>query len=308
MTTVTKTYRRTSYAAIDPTQPANAQADRVVLVTGATSGIGYATAKAFLLAGARTVVITGRDEERLQAAVRELEAAAAKGKEVVGLKCDVGVGSEVERLWRSLTERRVVVDTLILNAGALSSQADKEKPVVEEIWRKFEINVLGGLRMIEGFQRQGPEDGRGRVVVNLTTARAHGNPQPVHDGYGPSKVAMVKAMEALDDECVKEKRDMRVVNVNPGIVRTEAALRFMTVDEKWMFDAVELPAHFIVWVTTQPAEFLRGRFLWANWDVEELMGMRERFEKEPGFLRIGLNGVENLDPRAFMMELKQMAP
>ena len=69
---------------------------------------------------------------------------------------------------------------------------------------------------------------------------------------------------------------------------------------------VELPASFIVWLTTQPAAFLRGRFLWANWDVDELMAMRERFEREPGLLRLGLNGLENVESRALMAELKKI--
>lgn len=53
-----------------------------------------------------------------------------------------------------------------------------------------------------------------------------------------------------------------------------------------------LPASFMVWAATKQAAFLHGRFVWANWDVRELVGMKARFEAEPGLLRIGLQGVE----------------
>ena len=97
--------------------------------------------------------------------------------------------------------------------------------------------------MIEGFQAQPPPPSselvtdKDKVIVHLTTARAHSNPQPVHDGYGPSKAAMSKAIEALDDEAARDAgSQLRAFNVNPGIIKTEAALKFFPAAEDWMFD------------------------------------------------------------------------
>lgn len=58
-------------------------------------------------------------------------------------------------------------------------------------------------------------------------------------------------------------------------------------------DLASLSAHMAVWLSTPAAAFLHGRFVWANWDVEELMGMKDRILADPGFMKIGVSGVEN---------------
>lgn len=46
-----------------------------------------------------------------------------------------------------------------------------------------------------------------------------------------------------------------------------------------------------MWAATKAAAFLHGRFVWCNWDVDELLAMKSHFESEPGFLKIGLQGI-----------------
>jgi hypothetical protein len=55
-------------------------------------------------------------------------------------------------------------------------------------------------------------------------------------------------------------------------------------------NTVELPAHFIVWLLSAEAAFLRSRMVWANWDVEELKGMEGKITADPAFLNIGMQG------------------
>lgn len=55
--------------------------------------------------------------------------------------------------------------------------------------------------------------------------------------------------------------------------------------------AVELPAHFLVWIASHEAAFLRNKFVWANWDVEELKARAEEIETS-SLLRVSLNGVD----------------
>jgi hypothetical protein len=54
---------------------------------------------------------------------------------------------------------------------------------------------------------------------------------------------------------------------------------------------VELPAHFLVWVASDEAAFLRNKFVWANWDVEELKARAEDIQTS-SLLRVSLNGVD----------------
>ncbi len=53
---------------------------------------------------------------------------------------------------------------------------------------------------------------------------------------------------------------------------------------------VALPAHFNVWIASSEAEFLKGKFVWANWDVDELKALAKEVQ-ESMFLRVDLNGV-----------------
>ena len=54
--------------------------------------------------------------------------------------------------------------------------------------------------------------------------------------------------------------------------------------------AVELPGNFMVWLSSPEAAFLKGRFVWAKWDVKELQEKKEAFEKDPTLLTVGLLG------------------
>jgi hypothetical protein len=53
---------------------------------------------------------------------------------------------------------------------------------------------------------------------------------------------------------------------------------------------VELPGNFIVWLSSPEGWFLRGRFVWVNWDVKELMEKKEAIQKDPTMLTLGLLG------------------
>jgi hypothetical protein len=57
------------------------------------------------------------------------------------------------------------------------------------------------------------------------------------------------------------------------------------------FDDASLPGNFNVWAATKNAAFLHGRFVWINWDVDELIAMKPKIEADQGFLKLGLEGV-----------------
>lgn len=61
-----------------------------------------------------------------------------------------------------------------------------------------------------------------------------------------------------------------------------------------MYVSVTLPASFAVWAASVEADFLHGRFVWANWDVDELRSgdLQARIEEDANFLKIGVIGLE----------------
>ena len=65
-----------------------------------------------------------------------------------------------------------------------------------------------------------------------------------------------------------------------------------------------VPGNFCVWVATPAASFLHGKFVWANWDVDEMMRRKEEIT-EPGMLQIGLQGAEFVDIRTIFGKVKE---
>lgn len=59
----------------------------------------------------------------------------------------------------------------------------------------------------------------------------------------------------------------------------------------------ELPGHFTVWASSPAAAFLHGRFVWANWDADELLAMRPQIASQEGMLKVGIQGMEYVDIR-----------
>lgn len=168
MTTLTKTHHRNPYPAIDPSTPANSQAGRTVLLTGASTGIGFEIARAFAIASAAQVIILSRSQDQLATAIEKLEAWRPNGTSTKFLSrhCDIGSGREIEDLWKGLTNDGIAVDVLILNAavtGPLLISSGSKK-----VWEYFEVNILANLRMTESFLAQGPEKNKVRASEQIS--------------------------------------------------------------------------------------------------------------------------------------------
>jgi hypothetical protein len=75
---------------------------------------------------------------------------------------------------------------------------------------------------------------------------------------------------------------------HPGFVFTPMNAEHGYTRESLPFDDESLPGNFYVWAATKKAAFLHGRFVWANWDVNELIAMKPKIEADKGFLKVGL--------------------
>lgn len=117
----------------------------VVIVTGGTSGLGYALAAALVSEHAR-VVICGRDRDRLARATRMIESDPRGGGEVVGVRADVTDPDDVARLVSTAVERWGRIDGLVNNAGA--TRAMRLEDSTDEDWcDDFELKVLAAVRL-----------------------------------------------------------------------------------------------------------------------------------------------------------------
>ncbi|MFF8261078.1 SDR family oxidoreductase [Streptomyces virginiae] len=218
-------------AARAPRQKAPAKyADRfggqLVLVTGAASGIGRATAFAFAEAGARVVAVD-RDAE---GAARTADMARLVGASEAWAECvDVSDEQAMEKLAAKVAAEYGIVDVLVNNAGIGLSGAFLD--TTAEDWKKvLDVNLWGVIQGCRIFGKQMAERGQGGHIVNTASAAAY-LPSRTLPAYSTSKAAVLMLSECLRAELAS--KSIGVSAICPGIVNTNitATSRFAGVDE-----------------------------------------------------------------------------
>lgn len=185
-------------------------AGKTAVVTGASSGIGEATARLLAREGCN-VVLAARRADRLEAIV------AGLGEGALAVPTDVTDPAACAALVARAVERFGTLDILVNNAGlGLYGSVPEGAP---EDWRKmFDVNVLGVLYTTRAAVRHMLNRGEGDVVFVSSLA---GRRVPHADGtvYAATKHAITAVAEGLRLDV--HDRGIRVINVEPGLVRTE---------------------------------------------------------------------------------------
>ncbi|MFF9013169.1 SDR family oxidoreductase [Streptomyces sp. NPDC014870] len=200
---------------------------QLVLVTGAASGIGRATAFAFAEAGARVVAVD-RDSE---GAVRTAEMARLIGApEAWGETVDVSDEQAMEKLAAKVASEYGVVDVLVNNAGI--GLSGSFFATTSEDWKKvLDVNLWGVIHGCRIFGGQMAERGQGGHIVNTASAAAF-QPSRALPAYSTSKAAVLMLSECLRAELAGQ--GIGVSAICPGIVNTNitATARFAGVGEE----------------------------------------------------------------------------
>ncbi len=199
---------------------------QLVLVTGAASGIGRATAFAFAEAGARVVAVD-RDAE---GAARTADMARLVGAPEAWAECvDVSDEQAMEKLAAKVAAEYGFVDVLVNNAGIGLSGAFLD--TTAEDWKKvLDVNLWGVIHGCRIFGKQMAERGQGGHIVNTASAAAY-LPSRTLPAYSTSKAAVLMLSECLRAELAS--KSIGVSAICPGIVNTNitATSRFAGVDE-----------------------------------------------------------------------------
>ncbi|RDW89013.1 hypothetical protein BP6252_01045 [Coleophoma cylindrospora] len=120
----------------------------------------------------------------------------------------------------------------------------------------------------------------------MTTGAVHTPDMPIPmSAYATLKLAAVKMMEYL----AVENPHVRVHMLHPGFIDTAMSRKSAQAGFAVPLDDVELPASVAVWLASPEAEFLKSKYVWANWDVDELKAKKERLVSSQD-LTIGLLG------------------
>jgi len=180
--------------------------NKVVVVTGGTSGIGLAAAKAFVAEGA-AVFITGRRQEVLDIAVKEI------GGRVTGVRANMSSLADIDRVYDAVQQQHAQIDVLFANAGG-GDMLPLGAITEEHYQRTFDTNVKGTIFTV---QKALPLLKDGASIV-LTSSNAGSSGTPAFSVYGASKAAVRNLARSwiLD---LKERR-IRVNVVSPGPTET----------------------------------------------------------------------------------------
>ena len=187
---------------------------RVVVVTGASSGIGEACAVGFVEKGAKAV-LAARRAERLSSLVERIEGA---GGEALAVATDVTNEAAVDNLFAQAIERFGTVDVLINNAGIADSTPVHEMSL--ETWhRVIETNLTSAFLCSRGAFRAMMGKGRGRIVnIGSISARV---PRENSPAYAASKWGLDGLTRSLAID--GRKHNIAASIFHPGIVATEIA-------------------------------------------------------------------------------------
>ncbi|ROV92438.1 hypothetical protein VPNG_09577 [Cytospora leucostoma] len=276
--------RHDVYDFISPTSGTkDAAAGKAVLVTGAGSGIGKHIAIYFARAGATSIVLVGRDAKTLEESKVSIETEFPKCR-VLSVPTDVTDPEAVA----SLFQKAGKIDILINNAGSTGSIGPLVSSDIQKWWMAHEINVRGTylptcefLRLLNG----GPG-----IVLNVSSRSSYVT-APGMSAYQISKSALNRLTEFID----KEHASQGVVAIafHPGGVSgTKAAETAPEWLRQTFNDTPALAAATALYLTLPRARYLSGRFINAQWDMEELETYRERIISED-LLKMRVLGIDD---------------
>lgn len=257
--------------------------DKVVLITGASSGIGYVTAKRFAQRGA-TIVGVARREELLQQLMRECQPHAPASSYFAG---DLGQRSFAERVVDDTVARHGRLDILINNA-AISKHKQIYHMSADEAELVMRVNFLSSmwttLVAIPYMLRAG-----GGTIVNISSFAAKVSP-PREAIYAAAKAAMNSFTEALWNDLAGS--NIHVALINPGPIDTEI---WHKEDEPVAYNGKKFPPEIVTDAIFEAIEKRRYEMTVPRWSAQ-LLAARFLRLCIPAVLRFGMAKTDPVPP------------
>jgi NADP-dependent 3-hydroxy acid dehydrogenase YdfG len=225
--------------------------NKVVIITGASSGIGRATAVKLASEGAK-IVLAARREERLQELAEEIQ---SLGGTAVYKVTDVTSLEEVQNLAGFTLDHFGQIDVLFNNAGIMPLSYMKNNRV-EEWDQMIDVNIKGVLHGVSAVLPHMLEKNSGHIITTSSVA-GHGI-FPSGTVYCATKFAARVIMEGLNKELTKS--NIRTTTISPGVVDTELPDLIIDPEVRPIFENPELPsiksediANAIFYALSQPS-------------------------------------------------------
>jgi NAD(P)-dependent dehydrogenase (short-subunit alcohol dehydrogenase family) len=241
-----------------------AQTSPILLITGASRGIGAATAVRAAAAGWDVAVNYTRDAAAAEAVVAQVRAA---GRRALALQADVADEAAVLAMYGRIDAELGALGGLVNNAGVVDVAARVDQMSVERLQRMFAVNVVGSIVCArEAVRRMSTRHGgRGGVIVNLSSAAARLGAPGQYVDYAAAKGAIDTFTLGLAREVAAE--GVRVNGVRPGIIATDIhasggepdrAERLAPMVPMQRAGTADEVAAAIVWLLSDDASYVTG--------------------------------------------------
>ncbi|OJK01953.1 hypothetical protein ASPACDRAFT_1879452 [Aspergillus aculeatus ATCC 16872] len=247
-----------AYQEISPSRPELSAHGKTILITGGGTGIGAETARRFAQAGAASIALLGRREQPLLDTKDSIQQ-DFPAVEVFTAPTDVTRQSEVDAAFTQFVSPGGQIHVLVSNAGMIGPMVPVDDAPGEQALDAIQQNLHGAWWVAQAFLRCAAP---GAVVIETSSSAAHVNFRPGLAPYSVAKMAVFRLWDAVGFE----NPGLRVYHVQPGVVDT-AMNREAGGIEALGFEDNDI---FYVWLASSEAQFLQGKYLWANWDVSEL--------------------------------------
>ena len=237
---------------------------KVAVITGAASGMGLATARAFAQSGAAVVLADFKED----AVWAEAEKLVAAGHKALAIRCDVSDDAEVAAMVDRTVDEFGRLDAAFNNAGVMARIAATGESTREDWDRVIGVNLRGVWSCMRQELRQMERQGSGAIVNNASVGALTGNPGIA--SYIASKHGVVGLTRTAALEYIK--RGIRVNAVNPGLIDTQVARDVVKGDEQAYADiAKHVPigragrpeeiASVVLWLCSPGASYVVGHAL-----------------------------------------------
>jgi len=257
---------------------------RRALITGASTGLGLAIARAYVTNGAN-IMICARGVEALQQSQHELQKLASADQQVIAMPADVSRADQIEQLVTTTLQQLGGLDIVVCNAGVYGP-----KGAIEEIdWAEWEqavaINLLGTVLLCRAIMPHFKQQGYGKII--LLSGGGATNPLPRLSAYAATKAAVVRFGETLAEEVRGLGIDVNCVA--PGALNTRLLDEILAAGPEKVGQAfydrslkqkeqggtpLERGAELSVYLGSAQSDGITGKLISAVWDPWETLHER----------------------------------
>jgi NAD(P)-dependent dehydrogenase (short-subunit alcohol dehydrogenase family) len=273
------------YPAIDPKTALKGSASgKIIFIAGASQGIGQATAVAFAQAGAQAIYLTARSEKALLETKTQVSQANPE-TQCEYMVCDVTDEEQVQASIKDCVAKFGGIDVVDSNAGYLNQWKKIGESDTRSWWKTWEVNLKGTYyvirytisHLIESAKKHSARGSTGGHLILISSIGAQ-LVRPTASDYQTTKHAINRLCEFVNVDHGEE--GVKCFAVHPGGVLTVLAKNMPKELHANLVDEPDLAAGFIVWLCSGQADWAKGRYLSSNWDIDELMQLKDRIVED----------------------------